>query len=638
MTAATVAGFCPVCLRPAGSETPCPDCGWQLTGELTLGAVSGEARASFDHALARAQAEIDLSAVLLAAGFPGPSDRTVIEALAPRLRGGHPDPSAWEAARARLAGRFPGSDRTAAATAVAQTLDAITVPAEQVVVLEVGETGVTTGHLSLDQRATPAPGRVQHRPWSDLLPAVPRDDAERRALVLAGALTESPSARQALEEQLLADQGDLVSEIGGPGDLVLLMRTPGWAVPERFLAGLLPRLIGLRVSRHDVGREGTPLTVASFGSLLAATALRTAYSLVVADVDPSTREVRLRAHELFPAGRRGGDTRPVGVDVIAPGARSEPVVVAVVAASDRAATTWPPISVHQLDCAAGSHQSLQIDLLAPGRLQVTSGGIRIPVSNDVNLYHRAVTGTPREYESAAPLDVIMAVELAGAPERVSRRLDLIEQSIARIHREHLNPSQNRYGVVGYVDHSEDRYVPVIHPAWPLDRETVIEELQRLRRIPVRRSDRLRVAPLEDALEWISHHVRWQPGAKRNLVMFGARPPYPSRMESIERPGCPGGLNWRMLSNALRTQQAVRCVSVWDQPEWFRPINADRDSLTADDAWHSLCRGAVLLSGSGTDQAAVARSVERPKTLSGESLLFPLSTGLAETRSHGRSRP
>ncbi|MFC5058222.1 hypothetical protein [Saccharothrix xinjiangensis] len=562
---------CPVCLRDARDEAACPGCGWTLRGDRVLGHPTPEQERGFAAALAAARREVDLRAALLAAGYPGHGDPGLLGRLRGFARGG---PTAGLPVEALTvedpAGEDPvthGEDDVRAAAATA--LDRLTGDHDRLTAVELTPEGVRAAVFTAGEVCAGLRGPVTGRSWRDLLPALPADDDLRRFRLAGGIGDTRP------DPALLAAQADAAAP-ATDGPVLLLVRVPGWALPERVAARLRERGPSTELRLPPTGRT---LTDDGVAALLALAPLRRDVGLVVADTGPGGR-VRTAVRRVFPAGTTAAAAEPVTLAVRTPAVASAEFTLAVVAAAaDDDPARWRPLAVTRARLRPAEEHRVDFTLAAGARV-----GVRC--ADDVTARHVPAAGLDAEWaatraavpETYRPADVpgadlAFAVELGGARDAVRERLALVAETVALVDAEHHAPASVRYAVLAYLDHSATRTDPGhVVRAFPLG--AAADCLEFLGTLTPANPVYSHAAPVEDAL-LLAVRLAWRrTGAHRALVVLGSRPPHPTEDLGASAPRCPRRVGEGAQLRALR-DLGVRLVGVWDRPDWTRPDHNDR---------------------------------------------------------------
>jgi len=636
---------CPVCVTPVGDQERCARCGWRLRGELVLGAVDSALRTAFDAELGAACRRFDLAAAALAAGYPAASGRDparigqFASLVRSADRGGsampHPeDLAGWQDAVRSL----PLGAAVDAARAQGTILDAVSaalgrlVRAESaaVVLADLGPDGIDTLTLAADPLGVVAAAGRSTYPWSRLVSGLPTDHL-RSAFTRAGGrqpagATPGPAvgtANDDLARQAALDGPDaagLLRALTDPTtDPILLLRTPGWAVPEELAARVAAArpADGTHLVRlyPDADWRLAGTDVASLGRLAP---LRHGYGLLTAVVDAASGVPRHGILPLFPAGTRADGTPPARVHVRVHRTAGAPVALAVVAQTGAsAADQHPQVARVQTRLPAGAEHLVEIVLRGPGEVDLTRPE---SVTEDRRPWSE-VTRLPAtvDLRAAVPVDLVFAVELGGAARAVARRVRLIAETINLVDEQHPRPATIRYGLLPYVDHAADLVgSPVQGARFGM---TAAQALAESGALTSRRIVHEDAAPVEDALA-AAAGLRWVDPGHRVLVVIGARAPHPSGAQAgVQR--CTSGLEFRTQLDRLRRDHRVRIVALWDQPAWAGDNQRRTDRWTRTrDGWGELAGSRRIPLLDGVSAQTLAQGTGLLPTTTADLLLLP----------------
>ena len=225
---------CPVCQEQnpgqdgcAAEDVACRRCGWLLFSGYRLGAVTPDLARAFEDDLRTAIRVRDVAAVAAATSGLGTTETELTRAIASLARS-QPVTTAELSAASGPASAAPGRSAVQAARQLAETSDG----QADLVVVEIGETGITARTFSPD-------GRWEHAwfdawPWTEIIDHLPSDVAARR-FWLAGGVGHGLPAR--------ADLSGLVRswaerQAANWPVLAVLVQQRGWAVLDLFAAEL----------------------------------------------------------------------------------------------------------------------------------------------------------------------------------------------------------------------------------------------------------------------------------------------------------------------------------------------------------------------------------------------------------------
>ena len=601
---------CPVCRYVGPVNERCPRCDWVLTGGPWAGHVTEAHQRAFDARLDAARRVVDLRAAVRAAGFPGALDRSVLDRVAPIVRGGPATAAELEEARVQLAAMQPPEpDVDDAVVAVLRTL--VTGPAGGVLdVLDVSAEGIAAVRLRCGLDGVPHPDApVRLQPWAQVFPVLPADPAAAGFRLAGGIGTGGPAPELDVDAAVAVATGAMPAE--GP---VLLIDRASRQLP---LVTRLVMLVAERVrrSRRRVDAVRRAPGVGADGGLLdtlaALTPLRRAIGLVVVEVRGEV--TRPLVHPLFPAGAWRAATLPAHVTVTGPAAGGQPAVLGVVAADPGAAPQHGrPLTVARVRMRPGAAHRLAVRLDGPDRVAVLEpvAAESGPADELLELVRR-IPGIYRPPE--LDVDLAFLIELGGAEHELRRRVEVAESAIRWVEQRHPDPDAARYAVVGYGEHHHERpSASVTQSLRFASGPDALDFLGDLRVTPVIDAYH---APVEDALaEALGPLLGWRrSGTRRAVVLVGSRPPHP-QSESEAR--CPRRLSWRRSKNGL-VEHHVRLVTVWDPPPWCA-----RDSIAARAArqtWADLGRNAA----GGDPARVVAMAGGLPGAGDQQPLLFPI---------------
>jgi Protein kinase domain len=518
-------------------------------------------------------------------------------------------------------------------------------PAQEVVV-ELGP-----DHCAVwDFAAGPAAGREHRLRWADLLAATARpgvgdptklDEVQRdltTLLLAAGPTAVPPGSLRAFEPWLGA--GPLARRAAAavravldripvgaarpPGDVIVILRRPGWRLLEVVADELAPAATtDLRTTDLRTMLLGSPSLPEFLARALDHQPLSCPMGLAVGEVDGATGAVTLRFLELFPPG-----TAPTG-----PAARRTVVLPLAEPAADRILlplvsrrtehpSGWELVRTGRLDhpgpgpvtltvTLSGRDQARMSTAQAPGGLPGEPGGwseirARVP--------HSLRAGA---HPGGGPLDLVVALERGSFDGDIEARrrfcVALLEQA-AQLRAGH---GVLRTAVLAYGDHLFD------------SREYEgLARSERRRRDPelswsgfgsARRSTQFVLqltagkarhdyaAPVEEALAHLLP-AGWRPDAHHVVVLVGSRPPHLSLRRFApyhEALRCTYDIDWQKVRADLVEQHNLICVAVVEPLGAHLPQKLIKPAIEiqARNGWEDLVGGG-LEELSWADPAAV----------------------------------
>ncbi|OAA29614.1 hypothetical protein UG55_1001119 [Frankia sp. EI5c] len=687
-TAAAAAAGCPVCRRPVErQDRACPRCGWQLRGGYVLGEVTAELRRAFDERLTQARRRRDLRAVARVLAALEHTDPDLPGRLAALVHGGPPSATALAAERtalaaertalaaertalaaerpARAAGRaatatpsgrvagpvrpspapsLPAPSSAAPSSAVSELVVALSSllrgvgsgGAGRITIVEFQPDAVVVSLLASGAGGVPGrPGVTRTWEWSELLPALPANrDARRLSLACGLGDDVQPGS---LAPLLAAVEGT------GATEILLVRPAVDWPMISQAVGVLADSLHraddGPRV--HQVRARRRESLGSAFDAALARVPLTVGYGLVVADVDPVTRQVRLRTRDLFAAGTVAAGGRPptAEVTVAVPGLAPAELALAIVAGGPVGVHTgsdpyrWAPIAFGWAEVSPGSELRLRLALDGPGRVRfLEPDGVR--VDNPGPGWPELLAHLPRYY-GASPADVVCLVETAGTDQAVAPRLRLVEELLALVEAEHADPGSVRFAVLGFDDHdflggSRRGREPTVRAAGPGTVDQVRAELRDWRPSAPQHDF---AAAIEDALA-AAARLPWRRGAAAALVTVGARPPHPPRQEADDLTlPCLVRHDWRRIMDDLAAERGPRRVAVRGQPSADLAQAGPDAPARARAAWNALGADALLDLGTASARQ-VADALGLLTGPAGQPLPLPLGTGAAGAATGG----
>ncbi|MFE7778199.1 hypothetical protein ACFU5O_30745 [Streptomyces sp. NPDC057445] len=456
--------------------------------------------------------------------------------------------------------------------------------------------------------------------WCDLAPAASALPAERlpRLFLLAGGAGSVPADVAAPLRRALRSFVRETPHHFGP--LVVVVRAAGWRPVERAAETLQEEVAPLLRLRLPAHWPRTP------DDLTTGLPLRRTVWLTGARVDGASGTVGLVRRALFPAGSRTGDphdTCPaVQVPVTAPpdGATTGESVAAVVSAGrDEPPSRWRPVRLDRLELPPGSRATLRYRLRGPGRVELRYDGHHEPETSPwTSLAH----GTPRRLSRPRPVDLVLALEIAGPQAgggtAVEERLQEAAAVVTAVREAVGSGDTLRVGLIGYRDHAPlDRPYdsdPIVHRVGMSTAQVAEQALSGWHHSTLRHD-------FATGLEHVPHELTgwrhlWRPDSHRVLLVVGSRPPHPrSRPPQVLRRSapvriCPDRLEWEAALEAVRHHDGVACVAVVDEPAWMDHLEGEPHlARWADRAWDLF--GAEGRFTAGHDPRRIAAAVAAP---------------------------
>jgi hypothetical protein len=561
---------CPVCAEPIGDEPSCAVCDWQLHGDPVLGWADERELAEFDQRLERAAAGWDLAAAVRSGVH-----RAGTAMLG--LRGGVPDEAAWAAAITR-------ESRTEPATAddLNVVLGALTTRQAPVVhFVSVGPQGIGHQRVVADDDGFPrTDGPLDTVEWD--FAALAADEAVRR-FQLAGGLGVQPVDRREFDRAVAR----LAPRFAG-SYCVLVAAEPGWTLLDRARS-LLGRMVPVRATL-SAGTAPFDLRAIVLDALRSAP-LPCDYDVLLQRLDPTTGAIELVTRKLFAAGAHlaGHGGKPTKELVVHGSPVGNPrAAIPVVARTGSDPAHWRVLAIGCTDLPA--HGAAQVAITLDGLSALgfaRADGMPVGRSDDVGLAHLLAT-IPPWVQLEPPLDVVLAVELCGVPERVRARAAFAHRLLELVA---ASPDPVRAAVLGYLDHRLPPTAlyaadPVVIGASQLGPLSAAQaELGSFASLPPLRDA---ATAMEDAL-FAAGRLSWTAGsgARRALVVIGHRPPC-EPIAAGPVPACPDGRNWRDAVGTLRGGQ-VRLLAVRDPGLITTVGGADGAVIEehAEHAWREL---------------------------------------------------
>jgi hypothetical protein len=561
--------------------------------------------------LAAKRREVDLAALARILGQPGSHESSLRARLSTMVRGAPPEDDDLDrriaAVRRQLASL--GVDDATVAELLGPLLHQLRDgSAAALRVVEVDAVGVTRYLLEPGpDRALQLP-RTQIWTWEELLPWLPAEPDARLFRLAGGVGTSRGSPARAGRIPDEADLGPVLASISVASSrdpVLLLRRVAGWPVVDRATA-LVAEQIGFAdmppgsfspdggtaaVSQYDSAVPDAVATLpAPAPSAPATTAvpetLAEAYALALAEVSPRDRQVRLVAHELFPAGtpvEPAGVTAEVPVEL--PGSTpADGVLLALVRGTTAPPATWVPVAAARLPRPVAGRARVEVVLTAPDQAHFAAPPNALQSTVD---WSALVDGLPGSY-GVAPVDLTVLVELGGLTAAPAlARLELVRDLLELLRTEHPDPMSLRIGVVGYDDHVIDARGPrgsVVHAGSLSSLDGAVAALAGLR--PSKRQ-LFTAAPIEDALLAVVGSD-WRRDATQVVATVGSLPPHPPGAAADCRvPRCPLKHDWRTTMKELRGTRDTRFVAIQGEAE--RPLRGGGRAWPelADQAWAAL---------------------------------------------------
>jgi hypothetical protein len=544
---------CPVCGLGPGPGPDCAECGWTLRTVARAGPVTALIRQEFDARLSQARRTVDTGiAALLSA------DPNRYQAL---IRGGRPDAAEWAAARQAATRAGSGAVGGEQLRAVLWDLLSGLQAGDDTVVAEIDPDGITVARAALDRFGSPLMERVQDTAgWAELLPML-ASDPEHRLFQLAGGISKLD------RDRLWAAVRAAVSAAAA-SRLLVICRPVGWLILERAAELMAQQVASSQIIRAGVGMSGWaaadesvlggPASDGLVGRLVSELPLRCEYGLLVAVVDPLTRAVRTEVQSLFAPGDLPGREASLLARRL-PGDHGE-VTLATMAGQGSArellavATGAPP---------AGASYRIRAVLDGPGRIRFVepAGGASAPQP-----WSDVLAALPTHVNVAlGPFDLVCAVELAGAPETIRLRRDLLRDLLELLEAEFPAADMLRVGMLGCTDHvfepgRERRRVVKGAPLGPIG--DARGAMTRLSGVAISYP---KAAPLEDLLYEAAGQLRGSRGQGRtaSFLLLAGRPPHPYHQGHADLHPCPLRHDWRSALRTLTSTCAASCVAVTD---------------------------------------------------------------------------
>jgi hypothetical protein len=589
--------------------------------------------------LAAARRRYDLLAAVRAAGPAHIRDHAVLDRLAARIRGGHPQASEVEQAVADF-------DRTEPAAPGATTLGLgfpftrlVSGETDAIHFVEFGPDAISVVTLAANEFGVPVelPEASRAVSWPEILQELPAD-ADLRRLWLAGGIGEpGPGDPQELSRRigltaaqavrrLLSDAAAPVlsaaARTGRPAvemariDRVLVRRTHRWPLLEEAMAEGNPAVRPVA----EIVELGTALLSEVAFDAAARAPLRYEYAAMLAQISPQGK-VSVKPYPLFPAGTvlRSYNQPTKSLPLQIPPAAADRLTVPVVAKRGTDMAGWPEVGTAVIAGApAGSRLQLRVQLMRPGQINFRPGPLT--AGKALPRWPAVLSSVPDELSSDEPADLILLVERGGAAGAATARLDLLDALLEGIKRQDI-----RVAVVGYRDHH-------IHKGQieASDLDSLGNARRTLADLRHWKADGFGddfAAPLEDALHWVStRRLGWRQRARHLILVCGSRPPHGHTKASSPASHCPRFHDAEKILIGLRRELSVECVAVVGpgalehraMRAWERLCAAGRPPLTADSTSAAdLLRALGLAAGDTAGQLYLARWPEVPRPDGGE---------------------
>lgn len=450
-------------------------------------------------------------------------------------------------------------------------------------------------------------------------PALPAERL-RRLFLLAGGT--GPAAADVTDPLTRALHTFVRGTPLGTAPLLVVVRAAGWRPVEQAADTLRPETAPVLRLRLPAYWPGHP------GDLIDALPLRHAIWLAAADIDGTSGTVGLVRRPLFPAGSRTGE--PAGgepgavvrVPVAAPphGATTgESAAVVVSAGPGEPPSRWRPVRADRLELPPGSRAALHYRLRGPDRVDLAYDGHHEP---ETAPWPALAHTTPRRLSRPRPVDLVLAVEVAGPQAgggtAVEERLQEAAAVVADVRHAVGGDDTLRVGLIGYRDHAPlDRphdSDPIVHRLGMATAQAAERALTGWHHSALRHD-------FATGLEHVPHELAarrhlWRPDSHRVLLVIGSRPPHPRAAppQVLRRSAavriCPDRVEWEAALDEVRHYDGVACVAVVDEPAWMDHLEGEPHlARWADRAWDLF--GADGRFTAGHDPRRVASAVTAP---------------------------
>ncbi|MFJ9542507.1 hypothetical protein ACIRPX_35360 [Streptomyces sp. NPDC101225] len=488
-------------------------------------------------------------------------------------------------------------------------------------VLEVGCERLRMSRLT-HAPAAPVPEliRLAESSWTALAPAADVLPPERasRLFALAGGARHAPAGvDKALHEALAAFVRANRRDTTHP--LLVVVRATGWWPVERAAEAVRTQagvLLSLRLSaRWPVAPE----------DLVAELPLRATVWLAAARVDGGSGAVALVRRALFPAGSRADGTTAGPVAHVPVTAApydvtgGESIAAVVTAGHDEPPAQWLPLRVDRLRLSPGSRTTLSYALRGHQAVELRHAGHHSP---EPTPWPHLAAATPRQLPRPRPLDLMVAVEIAGSQvdggTAVEERLHEAAAVVTAVQDAVGTEDALRVGLIGYRDHDplhrSGENDPVVHRLGMSTAPDAVHGLGSWRPSPLRHDFATGLEHIPRELFGWRH--LWRPGSQRVLLVVGSRPPHPRvRPPQVLRRGaavriCPDRLDWRAELEETRHYDGLACVAVVDEPFWMDHLAGEPHLADwANHAWGEF--GTEGRFSAGHDPRVIAAAVAAP---------------------------
>jgi hypothetical protein len=514
---------CPVCDRPVGPAAPeatCAQCGWLLHLPLHAGPVTTDMRRDFEARLQgarRNQAERD--------------GQTLCAALNDIIRDLRPGTTS--------------------------------------AVIDVSADGVEVTTAYLDGTGSPQVRESGDVTWTSVLRMLPAAEQARYSPLADGIDGFG-------NDSIASLLGDRIPPAGNE-QVLAICRPVGWRVIEAAAMALAARP-GARVLRLS-GRSDLSVRK-ELADLAAKAPLRHSYRLMTVTVDGQTGAVALRPRQLFavgdgPGAEAGLTLRRMPGDV----ADTTLAIFADAGNSPAAPGAADPLALYSVPMPPGPAARLRAVLDGPGRVRIVEPRGAVP---HPGTWAQVRGQIPSQVTTtAAPVDLVCAIDLAGTRDTVGRRVGLVRDLVRLLEAEFPGQQRLRVGMVTCTDHvfASDRrgaeYDPVTRAA---ELGPVADALAWLDQATGADMEYPLCAPVEDLLDESLRMLADSRRARRVprlLTVAGRRPhPYPQPID--RRLPCPFKLVWQHIMDQLAREAGVRCAVVADalpggaeRAEWRR---------------------------------------------------------------------
>ncbi|WP_405604150.1 hypothetical protein OG741_34180 [Streptomyces sp. NBC_01410] len=531
---------CPVCGVP-GTSPDTAHCGWDITGPLVAGPVTGESQAALRTELDRARRGLGTQAALRAA-HGAPRDRAAewTDRLMTYAVGSSGAPVSAEERRAAedllAAEPAPRSDDV---TPVLRAL--VDGDADRIVVAVLGGDGLYAVAVTRGPGGRPNSAEARTIPWQTLIPALPHDPVHARFLLAGG--RSAGAGELSFAEEALAPVGRLAEG----GRVVLISQLPGWPSAERLMSILRRR----HPNASTLFAEPSVTPAEAVDHLLGGLPTQHAYALALTRHDELTGLYVVEPLPLFTV-TGGASSRAQHVEVRTPpapdGSYAVNIAIAVVDLTGERREEWELVRAVETEVRADASVSLDFTLEGEGDVRISVDG-RLQQQTSPLTWRELLDRMDRA-QRELPLDVVVLIEIGGERNalRIEGALRLLEHVREGRPAESVHVSVRPYwrhdhGRSGRTDPGALPFAPK-RPLKSFD--AALEELKDLEEFdaPVL----YYAAALEDALDGMSELGGWHDG-DRSLLVVASRAPYSDpdgKWGGYPRP-CPAGLDWRTLA-------------------------------------------------------------------------------------------